>query len=115
MPRPPLPETDLARISAWCDRQVPERFREEMRWEAHVRGRSVTICETRPPFPVTSGEWTHLGVAQLRWRGDSADWTLHWADRNSRWHEYHEGGRFSGTAAQLLAEIDDDPTAIFKG
>jgi len=40
---------------------------------------------------------------------------LHWADRNSRWHEYHEGNVFIGSAAELLTEIDEDPTCIFWG
>ncbi|KGN33896.1 transposase [Knoellia sinensis KCTC 19936] len=51
----------------------------------------------------------------MRFRPDAGDWTLHWSDRNSRWHEYHEGNIFIGTTAQLLAEIDEDPTSIFIG
>ncbi|HEU4330492.1 MAG TPA: DUF3024 domain-containing protein [Lapillicoccus sp.] len=54
-------------------------------------------------------------MAQLRFRPEHHDWSLHWADRNSRWHPYDHGNRQFGSVAQLLVEIDDDPTYIFKG
>lgn len=110
-----LPETDLRRIEKFCAQLWPERFHAEVRGEMHVRGRNVTICETRAPWD-GQGEWTHFRIAQLRFRPDSADWKLYWADRNDRWHEYDaHGPAMSGSCADLLAEIDDDPTAIFKG
>jgi hypothetical protein len=112
---PVIPATDLRRIEQWCAGQWPERFRDQVFWEVHVRGRSVTLCETRAPWN-GEGDWTHQGFAQLRWRAESADWTLHWADRNSRWHPYDpDGFHVIGTVADLLAEVDRDPTAIFKG
>jgi len=114
MPTRPLPEMDLARIARWCAGNVPGRVREEVRVEHHVRGRSVTLCEARVPWDGV-GEWTHLGFAQLRYRTDTADWALYWRDRNSRWHAYAVGNRQFGTAAQLLDEVNDDPTAIFRG
>ena len=43
----------------------------------------------------------------------SSDWTLHWRDRNEKWFAYND--LFSGTAAELLAEIEEDPTCIFWG
>jgi hypothetical protein len=114
MPPLHLPETDLRRIVRYCDASVPPSVRDQVRLEHHVRGRSVTICETRAPL-CGEGQWTHQGLAQLRYRDDLDDWTLHWADRNSRWHEYHQGNVFSGSVAELLAEIDADPTCIFNG
>ena len=114
MPGTQLPETDLRRIARYCDDSVPTRVRDQVRLEAHVRGRSVTICETRTPM-FGIGDWTHHGVAQLRYREEQKDWALYWADRNSRWHEYHEGNIFAGSVVELLAEIDADPTCIFMG
>lgn len=109
------PELDLRRIEAWCEEQWPPEYRAEVRYEHHVRGKNVTICETRVPFGGQDG-WTHLNVAQLRYRPDEGDWTLHWSDRNGRWHVYDpEGHHVTGTCAELLAEIDADPTFIFKG
>jgi hypothetical protein len=40
--------------------------------------------------------------------------TLHWADRNSRWHSYDEI-RILSSLDRILQEIDDDPTCIFWG
>lgn len=114
MARASLPETDIRRVHAWCDEQSPQHVADQVRTEHHTRGKSVTICETRAPWN-GAGDWTHQRIAQLRYRPDEGRWTLHWADRNSRWHEYREGGRFTGTAAELLAEIDEDPTCIFWG
>jgi len=114
MPSVQLPETDLRRVEKFCRDMWPEKFRDEVRAEFHTRGRSVTLCETRAPWD-GQGDWTHMGIAQLRYRAQAGDWSLHWADRNSRWHEYHEGHIFSGTMAQLLSEVDADPTCIFKG
>ena len=54
-------------------------------------------------------------MAQLRFRPEHHDWSLHWPGRNSRWHPYDHGNRQFGSIAELLAEIDDDPTCIFKG
>jgi hypothetical protein len=111
----PLPETDLARIRQWCNAQVPDRLRDQVMWEAHARGKSVTLCETRAPWN-GEGDWTHQGVAQLRYRPESQDWSLHWADRNSRWHVYDPDGKaVTGSCAELLDEVDRDPTCIFKG
>lgn len=110
----PLPEADVRRITAWCEEQWPAQFAAEVRVEPHVRGRNVTICETRAPWN-GEGDWSHQPLAQLRYHPDDELWTLHCADRNSRWHEYREGGRFTGTAAELLAEIEDDSTCIFWG
>jgi len=80
-----LPETDLARIARYCADRVPAPVRKEVQVEFETRGRAVTIVETRPP----------------------------WRDRNERWFDYDH--LFSGTAAELLAEIDADPTCIFWG
>lgn len=114
MPSTPVPETDLRRVEQFCRDMWPEKFHDEVRAEFHRRGRTVTLCETRAPWD-GQGEWTHEHFAQLRYRPELADWVLRWSDRNSRWHDYHQGNVFSGTMAELLAEVDDDPTYIFKG
>ncbi len=111
-----LPDVDLRRIERFCAEQWPEGFLDEVFWEMHVRGRNVTVCETRAPFDGSDSPWTHFRIAQLRYRPDDKDWALYWADRNDRWHAYDPtGAALKGTCAELLAEIDADPTAIFKG
>jgi hypothetical protein len=114
MPSAPVPELDLARVRRWCAAAVPDRALHQVRVEFHVRGRNVTLCETRAPFDGV-GEWTHFAMAQLRYRVGTKDWALYWRDRNERWHEYVEGNRQIGSVGQLLAEVDDDPTSIFRG
>lgn len=47
MPLSSLPELDLARVRRWCAAAVPERVLHQVRVEFHVRGRNVTLCETR--------------------------------------------------------------------
>ena len=109
-----IPETDLALIDRYCANAVPAEVRAEVRVEHHRRGLSVTLCETRPLW-AGDGEWTHVGIAQLRYRPATSDWSLHWADRNGRWHPYDVGNVQFGTLTELLAEIEDDPTSIFNG
>ena len=108
-----LPETDLARIAKYCADRVPTDLRKEVQLKFETRGRSVTIIETRPPWQGGDQPWTRMKVAQLRYRPESSDWTLHWRNRNERWFDYDD--HFCGTAAELLAEIDEDPTSIFWG
>lgn len=81
--------------------------------EADVRGASVTILDCRPPWSADASDWSRVPVAQLRYVSSTHLWTLHWADRNGRWHPYDD--RISGTALELLDEIRDDPTCIFWG
>lgn len=114
MPRAEIPFTDLARIERYCRKESPPRLHNELRVEHHIRGKSVTLCETRPPWD-GRGDWTHFHIAQLRYRPESADWSLHWSDRNSRWHPYEAGNIQFGSATALLSEIDEDPTCIFRG
>lgn len=107
---------DLARVKRWCSNESPAGPADDLRVEYHVRGKSVTLCETRPPWDGRDGEWTHLDIAQLRYRPDTTDWSLHWSDRNSRWHPYDpDGYHVTGSAADLLAEVDRDPDCVFRG
>jgi hypothetical protein len=108
-----VPELDLARIRAYCEQRVPGSVREQVRIEASVRGKSVTIFDCRPPWHPGLAEWSRVPVAQLRYAPDAEQWTLYWADRDSRWHLYDLIE--PGSVAALLAEIDEDPTCIFWG
>ena len=108
-----IPDLDVARIRAYCDRRVPARHRNELRVEASIRGRSVTIFERRPPWHSSLTEWSRLPIAQLRYDAATSHWTLFWADRHGRWHPYDLVP--PGTVVELLDEIEQDPTAIFWG
>ena len=111
MPAPP--ETDVARIRKYCRARVPASFRDQIRLEAAVRGSSVSIYECRPPWHPDLTEWSKVRVAQLRYSADTHRWSLHWADRNGRWHRYDD--LEPSPVDKLLCEIEADPTCIFWG
>ena len=108
-----LPETDLARVRRWCRDRVPEDVRDQLRVEADLDTRHVTILECRPPWD-GQGEWTRLPVARLRFTKASGLWALYWRDRHQRFHLYDRIAA-SKNVQLLLDEIDQDPTAIFWG
>jgi Protein of unknown function (DUF3024) len=110
-----LPETDVARVRRWCRARVPERVRDEVRVEVDVAERHMTIVECRPPWRAdVSGEWTRFPIARLRYRKSTGLWSLYWRDRNLRFHEYDQVPE-TVSVADLLAEVDRDPTGIFWG
>lgn len=114
-----LPGTDLARISQWVDQEndrIPPHARDQVRIEADLADRSVTILECRPPWdPERVGsDWTRSPVARLRYTRSRKEWTLYWPDRNSRFHLY-DLVRPRADVDALLEEIDRDPTSIFWG
>lgn len=109
-----MPETDLARIRAYCDSRVSARLRDQIRVEAAVRGNSVTIFDCRPPWHPNITGWSRVRVAQLRYDPSTTSWTLYWADRNGRWHRYYDLEP-NQPVQRLIDEIQEDPTAIFWG
>lgn len=113
-----LPERDLAVIRNWLgahNDRVPEDVRPLLRYEMDVTNTSVTVLECRPPWREGLGpEWTRHVFARLRYTKTTGDWSLYWADRNSKFHIYDLVPP-TDHIRRLLREIDDDPTAIFWG
>jgi hypothetical protein len=114
-----LPETDLARIARWIEREnerIPPDARDQVRIEADLDSRSATILECRPPWEPErmSPEWTRVPIARLRYTKTRREWTLYWPDRNSRFHLYDRAQPTTDVDI-LLREIDLDPTSIFWG
>lgn len=108
-----LPADDVARVLKWCIARVPEDVRDRVRVECEVADRHLTIVERHPPLPAIGVTgWTRSPVARLRYAGHR--WSLLWRDRDERFHRYtwHEP---TTDVALLLAEIDRDPTALFRG
>ena len=113
--KPALPELDLARIQRYCEGRVPAWLNDKIRIELEVRGRSVTILECRPPWrPDYGPEWTRHPIARLRHLAARGVWLLDWRDGNLRWHHY-DLIKPSPHIEPLLAEIEKDPTSIFRG
>jgi len=106
---------DVARVQRWCRARVPEHVRDEVRVEADVPERHLTIVECRPPWRADFGpEWTRFPIARLRYTKAMRLWSLYWRDRNLKFHEYDRVPA-SASVEELLAEVDRDPTAIFWG
>ena len=59
-------------------------------------------------------EWTRMPIARLRYVKKRNEWVLHWVDSNSRFRLYLDFAPCENVA-DLLAEIDADPTSIFWG
>jgi hypothetical protein len=100
-------------LTAYCERRVPPNARERLRLVFRIKGRAVTLVESRPLFTKPS-DWVETVVAQCRRDDETGTWTLFCADRNSKWHRYEYLGPRK-TLRPLLAEIDRDPTGIFWG
>jgi hypothetical protein len=110
-----IPETELARVRRWCEARIPAQHRDQLRIEFEQRGNVLTILECRPPLSAALGpEWRRHGIARLRYTASSAVWHLFWRDRNMRFHRY-EPCAASAHVADLLVEIERDPTGIFWG
>lgn len=55
-----------------------------------------------------------MPIARLTYSKKAGEWTLYYADSNDRFHRYWEF-ESSPRVADLLDEIDADPTCIFWG
>src|SRR5690606_37849668 len=84
---PVLPETDLHRIRLWARGRVPAHLWDELKVEADVADRHVTIVEVRPPWDGV-GEHTRFPIARLRYTRTTGLWSIYWRDRNLKFHEY---------------------------
>ena len=101
------------KLGSYCKEKAVAHIRDELRLDFTFRGNTVTLFEERPAFgkPET---WVENLIAQFRFNPLTKEWTLYWADRNSRWHLYDKVGPTMNFEV-LLAEVDKDPTGIFRG
>ena len=110
-----LPELDVQRVRRWCAARVPEHLHDELRVEVDAAPRHLTIVETRPPWREDFGpESTRFPIARLRYTKTTGLWGIYWRDRNLKFHRY-DRAEPSTRVAELLEEIERDPTAIFWG
>jgi hypothetical protein len=109
-----IPELDLARVRRWCETRVPEHARHKVRIECEVDGRDLMIVERHPPWRPEAEQWIRTPVARFRYLRSRRVWRLYWIDSNGRRREY-PGLPFAPDVADLLVELDEDPTALFWG
>lgn len=108
-----IPETDVLRIQRWCRERVPEHLWPQVKVEADVEPRHVTIVEVRPPWDGV-GDHTRFPIARLRYTAATGQWSIYWRDRNLKFHEY-DRKRPSKTVQALLDYIGDSGDPIFWG
>jgi len=108
-----IPETDLHRIQLWCRDRVPKHLWPQVKVEADVEPRHVTIVEARPPWDGV-GEHTRFPIARLRYTASTGLWAIYWRDRNLKFHEY-DRKRPTKNVRALLDYIADGGDPIFWG
>ena len=93
---------------------MPPHVASQLRYEIDIYRNALTLVECRPvEVDNLGGDWFRMPFARLRFTR-SRGWELYWSDRDSNFHVY-EFTEPTQDVAQLLAEIDDDPTCIFFG
>lgn len=107
-----IPQLDLARIRRWCDARVPQHLWDQVKVEADVADRHVTIVEVRPPWD-GQGEPTRFPIARLRYTKSTKLWSLYWRDRNLKFHAYDIAP--SPLVDDLLDYIENSGDPIFFG
>lgn len=96
-----------------ADRRVPVHVRDKYVLQYQISRHDVVLLEKRPYYRDPS-QWIESPVAKFRLNRKAGLWELFCRDRNSKWHRYEplpSAGRF----ANLVAEVDEDPTGIFWG
>ncbi|NTU43847.1 MAG: DUF3024 domain-containing protein, partial [Nitrospirales bacterium] len=76
-------------------------------------GNSATLYEERQAFG-RKDVWVDIVIAQFRFNIMTREWTLYFADRNSRWRPYSDACPTSNFDV-LLNEVDKDGRGIFWG
>jgi hypothetical protein len=108
-----IPETDIHRIQLWCRARVPEHLWPQVKVEADVEPRHVTIVEVRPPWNGV-GDHTRFPIARLPYASSTGLWAIYWRDRNLKFHEY-DRKRPTRNVQALFDYISDSGDPIFWG
>lgn len=100
-------------LTAYCAKRVPAAVRSNMRVGYRVDEKAVILYEERPAFRPPH-DWQQMLVAKFRYVGTQREWRLYCQHRDLRWHAY-QARPASSSFAELLDEVDADPTGIFWG
>ncbi len=105
----------VPRVATYCASRVPSELADQIRIEHRTRGNTITIYELRPPWREDLGpEWTSSRVCTLQWDPDTELWRIYARDRNDSRLDYPYAEP-AASVANLLDELDRDPTGIFWG
>ncbi len=113
-----LPETDVARARHWVglrNDSLPDRARDQVRYELDVADRHLTVMECRAPWrDGYDGEWTRFPIVRFHYVKTRREWSTYWRDRNLKFHRYDPLPPTS-VLDDLLAAVDGDRSGIFWG
>ncbi|MCW8830730.1 MAG: DUF3024 domain-containing protein [Gammaproteobacteria bacterium] len=113
----PLSEFEIRKIEKivgeYCANKTPPHIKDKLQITFKIINNEVWIYEKRPIWNNPS-EWSEMPVAKTKYILKTKQWTLYWADRNSKWHIYNEI-RPNKDIKKIIQEIDNDPTGIFWG
>jgi hypothetical protein len=100
-------------LTAYCAKRVPPAVRSKVRVGYRIEGNAVILYEERPAFR-PSHDWQEMLVAKFTYVGTQREWRLYCQHRDLRWHTY-QALPAASSFAELLNEVDADPTGIFWG
>ena len=111
-----IPELEQERVSRalrrYCEK-VPLHSRDKLTNDFRFVRSDVELFERRPHYQ-EKHRLVELAVAKFRYNAKRGSWTLFWSDSNQRWHSY-DGFEDRRDFADLLREVEADPTCIFWG
>lgn len=84
-----------------------------LRYGYRLDGPSIIYFESRPDW--TGGpEWVEHPIAKFRFTKRTGLWSLYCQLSDLKWHGY-EPLPHAGSLAELVSEVEADPTCIFYG
>ena len=116
-PRSTLSDIQRARVRALFDPLcVPHpdpKISSQLRYGYRLEGPAVVYFESRPDW-TGRPEWMHHEIAKFRFTKRTGRWSLYCQFRDLKWRGY-EPFPHSADLADLVAEVERDPTCIFYG
>ncbi len=101
------------KLATYCFNCVPESEIEANMVGFKIRGDNITLYE-HLKSDYDPEESNNFKVAQFRYNQNKRTWSLYWADRREKWHQYSEV-KPTKNIDDLLDEIDQDPEMVFWG
>jgi hypothetical protein len=95
-----------------CTPHADPKVRAKLQYGYRFEGPAVVFFERRPHFE--TGEWAEEDIAKFRYTKRTGLWSLSCQFRDLKWRAY-EPLPFSDDLAELVEELERDPTCIFFG
>jgi len=100
-------------VGTFCEKRVPERFRDQLKFGYRIENRNIFIFESRPRWNEPS-EWLDMDFVKITYAKSRGIWKLYWKRASGKWNQY-EPHRDSKNIDGLIAIIDEDRYGCFFG